>query len=193
MHPPFRVGVNRGHQTPQLVKRSPSQPNLRKESQVSNAQAQYTSDMAKTEEFFVNEKFITFPQDHQLPSKEEPRGKVYCKYQKSWNHSTNAYWSFKNIIQDKINKGILKFLEKKEAMVIDEDSFPPVASINIVAIDLKAVLNAKNDERFSPNARVRKVWISKQYLVHRDELAAKRRIFIAKEKENNGRYPYHSK
>ena len=31
----------------------------------------------------------------------------------SWNHGTNSYWSFKKIIQDIINKGILEFLEKK--------------------------------------------------------------------------------
>ena len=55
------------------------------------------------------------------------------------------------------------------------------------------MLNAKNDERYSPNARIRKVWIPKQYQVHRDELAAKRRMFAAKEKQNNERYPYHSK
>ena len=54
----------------------------------------------------------------------------------------NSCWSFRNIIQDKINKGILKFPEKKEAMVIDEDSFPPVVSINIVATDLRAMLSA---------------------------------------------------
>ena len=40
-------------------------------------------DMAKTEEFLVKEKFITFPQDHQLLSKEEIRGKVYYKYHNS--------------------------------------------------------------------------------------------------------------
>ena len=33
-----------------------------------------------------------------------------------------------------ISKGILKFLEKKEAMVVDEDPFPPVASVNITAM-----------------------------------------------------------
>ena len=99
MHPPFRVGVNRGQQIPQLVMRSPLPvPNLRKESQVSNAQTQYTYDVEKTEEFIVKEKFITFPYDHQLPNKEGLKGKVYCKYQNFSNHSTNACWSFKNII-----------------------------------------------------------------------------------------------
>ena len=38
-----------------------------------------------------------------------------------------------------INKGILKFLEKKEVMVIDEDPFPLAASTNITATDLRAV------------------------------------------------------
>ena len=42
-------------------------------------------------------------------------------------------------------------------MVIDEDPVPPMASINIAATHLKAVLNAKNDRRLSPNARIGKV------------------------------------
>ena len=82
---------------------------------------------------------------------------MYCKYHNSWNHSTNSCWSFMNIIQDKINKGILKFHKKKEAMVIDEDPFPPVATINIAATDLRAMLNAKKAGRFSPSVRIRKV------------------------------------
>ena len=104
--------------------RSPPPPGVGKESQVSNTQAQYTYDMAKTEEFLVKEKFITFPQDHQLPNKKKLKGKFYCKYHNSLNHSANACWSFKSIIKNMINKEILRFLEKKEAMVIDEDPFP---------------------------------------------------------------------
>ena len=134
--------------------------------------------MAKIEkifDFLLKEKFITISQDRQLPSKEELKGKVYYKYHNSWNHGTNSCWCFKIIIQDMINKGTLKFPEKKKAMVIDEDPFPLVASVNIVAIALRVVLNAKKDERFSPNAKIRKVWI----------------LSIAIEKENIGRYPYH--
>ena len=115
---------------PLLVKKV---PDLWKKSQTSNTQAHYTFDVAKTEEIFnflMKEKFITFPQDHQLPSKEELRGKVYCKYHNSWNYGTNYCSSFRNIIQDRINKGILKFLEKNEAMVVDENPFPLVASVN---------------------------------------------------------------
>ena len=141
----------------------------------------------------MKEKFITFPQDHQLPNKEEIKGKVYCKYNNSWNHGTNFCWSMRNIIQDNINKGILKFLEKKGAMVIVEYPFPQVASVNIASTNLRAVLNENKDGRFSPNVKIRKVWIPKQYLVYKDELAVEGKVSTAKEKENNGRYPYHYK
>ena len=55
------------------------------------------------------------------------------------------------------------------------------------------VLNEKKDERFSLNAWIRKVWIPKKYLVHKDELEIKEKVSTTKEKENNGRYPYNSK
>ena len=62
---------------------------------------QYTFEVAKTEEIFdnlVKEKFITFPKDHQIPNKDELRGKTYCKYHNSWNHTTNSCWGFRNAI-----------------------------------------------------------------------------------------------
>ena len=92
-----------------------------------------------------------------------------------------------------INKGILKFPEKKEAMVVDEDSFPLVALVNIATTNLRAILNEKKDEKFSPKVKIRKVGIPKQYLVYKDELAIKEKVSMAREKEKNGRYPYHSK
>ena len=64
---------------PLLVKKT---LDLWKKSQTSNTQEQHTFDVAKTEEiidFFLKKKFITFPQDHQLPIKEKLMGKVYCK------------------------------------------------------------------------------------------------------------------
>ena len=75
--------------------------------------------------------------------------------------------------------------------MIDEDPFPLVASVNIAATDLRAVLNVKKDERFSPNARIRKVWIPKQYPVHKDDLLVKGKVSLVREKEKNGKYPYH--
>ena len=41
--------------------------------------------------------------------------------------------------------------------MVDEYPFPQVASVNIAATDLRAVLNEKEDENFSPNVKIRKV------------------------------------
>ena len=50
---------------------------------------------------------------------------------------------FKNVVQDQINKVVLKFPEKKDAMLIKEDPFPLVVIMNSVNIDLRALLNIK--------------------------------------------------
>ena len=52
-------------------------PDLWKKSHTSDTQVQYTFDVVKTEEIFLQkEKFITFPHDHQLPTKRNS-GKKY--------------------------------------------------------------------------------------------------------------------
>ena len=89
---------------------------LWKKAQIIGTHIHYTFDVAKTKEtfdFLMKEKFITFPKEHQIPNKDELRGKTYCKYHNSWNHTTNACWGFRNVIQDMINKWILKFPDKK--------------------------------------------------------------------------------
>ena len=85
----------------------------------------------------------------------------------------------------------MKFLEEKkvmvnplggkEAMMIDEDPFPPSTSINIAATDSRAMLNANKAEGFSPSARVRKVSIPKQYLTYKNDLAVKGRVHATSE------------
>ena len=77
------------------------------------------------------------------------------------------------MVQDRINKGILKFPEKKETMLVDEDPFPPVANVNAATFDLREVLNARRKQRRSevdhselhPERVIRKVWVPKKYLV----------------------------
>ena len=64
--------------------------------------------------------------------------------------------------------------------MIDEDPVLSTASVKIATTDLKAMLNVKNDGIFSPNVKIRNVWIPKQYLVHRDDLAAKRKMSTTK-------------
>ena len=49
----------------------------------------------------------------------------------------------------------------------------------------------KKDEEFSPNAKIRMVWIPKQYLTYINDFAAKMKVSAAREKGKNGRYPYH--
>ena len=114
----------------------------------------------------MKEKFITFLKDHQIPNKDELRVKAYCKYHNSWNHTTNACWGFRNSIQDRINKGILKFPDKKETMEINEDPFSPVDSVNTTSFDLRALIESKKAGKLTP----RKVWVPKYCLVHVDRL-----------------------
>ena len=147
-------------------------PDLWKKTQVVDTQVPYTFEVAKTEEIFDflgKEKFITFPKDHQITIKDELRGKTYYKYHNSQNHTTNACWGFRNVIQDRINKGILNFPDKKEVMVIDEDPFPPVALINTANFNLRAFIESKKAGKLSP----RKVWVPKYCLVHVDNLKNK--------------------
>ena len=80
----------------------------------------------------------------------------------------------------------------KEAMMIDEDPFTPAASINISATHSRATLNAKKAGRFSLSARVRKVWIPKQNLTYKNDLATKGKVRATRELKKNRRYPYHS-
>ena len=56
-----RENDNKGQQIIQLVMQPPPPPDLGKKSQACNERAQYTSDVAETEEFIMKDKFITFP------------------------------------------------------------------------------------------------------------------------------------
>ena len=54
-------------------------PDVWKKAQIVDTQVQYTFEVAKTGEIFdflVKEKFITFPKDQKIPSKNELRGKA---------------------------------------------------------------------------------------------------------------------
>ena len=114
----------------------------------------------------MKEKFIIFPIDHQIPNKDEQRGNTYYKCHNSWNHTTNACWGFRNVIHDRINKGILKFPDKNEAMTIDKDPFSLVSSINIAIFNLRALMESKKAGKHS----LGKVWVPKYCMVHVDRL-----------------------
>ena len=105
----------------------------------------------------MKEKFITFTKDHRIPSKDELRGKTYCKYHNSWNHTTNACWVLEMSNKTGSTKGYSSSLKKLETMEIDEDPFPLVASVKTTSFDLRALIESKTTGKFSP----RKVWVLK--------------------------------
>ncbi|XP_075494678.1 uncharacterized protein LOC142532247 [Primulina tabacum] len=132
-----------GSCTVPMLKKKPSEPEKKNSPQLPK-DMHYTFDMSKIDEvfdFLVKEKFITFPPDHRVPPKEELKGREYCNHHNSYNHATKSCWAFKNILQYRINKGILKFPDKQESMAVDDDLFPPIASINVNVTDLRDLLN----------------------------------------------------
>lgn len=61
------------------------------------------------------------------------------------------------MVHDKINKGILKFPQKKEAVVVNEDSFSLVVTIStLAAIDFKEFLVVEKAKEWTPNPNVKK-------------------------------------
>ena len=76
---------------------------------------------------------------------------------------------------------MVKFPREKEAILIDEDTFPPVALINTISFDLKALMNSKKARDFPPSHRIIKVWIPKQYLTYKNDL-----VVVKEKKKNKG-------
>ena len=58
-------------------------------------------------------------------------------------------------------------------MAINEDPFPPVASINTASFDLRALIESKKLGKLSP----RKVWVPKYCLVCVDKLKKEWSVF----------------
>ena len=76
---------------------------------------------------------IRLDNGHKMPKAEDLKGKEFCKWHSSWRHSTNNYIVFRNVIQESIDKGLLKFAKKQ--MAVDTNPFPEVSS-NMVMTDL---------------------------------------------------------
>ena len=76
---------------------------------------------------------------------------------------TREFLGEKEVIKEFLGEKevIVKSHGEKESIVIDEDPFPLAASINTIAFEFKALLTAKKVEEFSPNTKIRKVWIPK--------------------------------
>ncbi|CAL2239197.1 unnamed protein product [Prunus armeniaca] len=83
----------------------------------------YSFDLTKVDALFdemLLQKAIETP--HKLSKPEELKGKQYCRWHNSWNHSTNSCVVFRDVIQGRITAGRLKLVEKPPS--VTTDSFP---------------------------------------------------------------------
>ncbi|XP_059663659.1 uncharacterized protein LOC132309360 [Cornus florida] len=108
----------------------------------------YTFDPAKAKQIFdrlLADKQIILPKGHNIPSANDSKRKEFCKFHNSWNHTTNNYYVFRNVLQKAIDEGVLKFSEKKlKAMGVDGDPFPNIVNTNVISLALeKAANNSK--------------------------------------------------
>ena len=78
---------------------------------------------------------------------------------------------------------MVKFLGQNEAILIDEDSYPLVASINTTAFDFKVVMNSKKARGIPSSPRIRKVWIPKKYLNYKNYMVVERGVSAVREKK----------
>ncbi|XP_070677016.1 uncharacterized protein [Malus domestica] len=109
----------------------------------------YAFDITKAEAIFdqlLSAKIIRLWPGHNIPKAEELKGKTYYKYHNSTKHATNNCVIFRDDIQSWIDKGKLKFPEKR--MTVDTDLFPS-ATIGMVDARLPKSKGKENVE-FAP-------------------------------------------
>ncbi|CAI0472852.1 unnamed protein product [Linum tenue] len=103
----------------------------------------YSFDISKADLIFdqlYKDGQIKLTGGHNIPPPEKLKGKKYCKWHNSMSHATDSCVIFRNILQDAIEKGRIKFPEpKKDAMLVDTDPFPNVVGINMVNPDLSKI------------------------------------------------------
>ncbi|BFG30042.1 hypothetical protein CerSpe_163160 [Prunus speciosa] len=93
----------------------------------------YSFDLTKVDALFdemLAQKAIETP--HKLPKLEELKGREYCRWHNSWNHSTNSCVVFTDVIQEGITAGRLKLAEKPPS--VTTDPFPQ-AQVNMVNLN----------------------------------------------------------
>lgn len=106
------------------------------------------------------------------------KNKNYGKWHNSYRHYTNECLTFRNVIQDFVDKGTLKFPEKTKAdMRIDSNPLPtPTVTLNVATADLRKLAEPRSTPR--PKVELR------EHLDHkRQERAVKIREKGSKERE----------
>ncbi|RYQ90203.1 hypothetical protein Ahy_B09g096438 isoform A [Arachis hypogaea] len=72
--------------------------------------------------------YFILPEGRILLSVEDLKGKRYCKFHQATSHSTNSCVHFRDLIQEAIMEGQLKFDDGKKEMNVDVDPFEVDAS-----------------------------------------------------------------
>ncbi|KAG5533238.1 hypothetical protein RHGRI_027440 [Rhododendron griersonianum] len=111
---------------------------------------QYSFDLTQADPIFdelLKQKFITLSPGHILPSDKERKGKEYCKWHNSFRHNTNNCVTFRNCVQDLIQKGLLQYAKgDKEPMGIDANPFPKI-EVNMVTASLSKRLGSTVEKK----------------------------------------------
>ncbi|CAL2238065.1 unnamed protein product [Prunus armeniaca] len=92
----------------------------------------YSFDLTKVDALFdemLLQKAIETP--HRMPKPEELKGRQYCRWHNSWNHSTNSCVVFRDVIQEGITAGRLKLAEKSPLVTTDPFPQPQVNMVNL--------------------------------------------------------------
>lgn len=96
----------------------------------------YSFDITKASDIFNHLLIVT--EGHKIPPAEELKKSEFCKWHGFKTHSIVNCVVFLNIIQDNINKGLLKFSKNnKEEMGGDVDPFPPTVLLNMIEIKIE--------------------------------------------------------
>ncbi|KAF7137985.1 hypothetical protein RHSIM_Rhsim07G0114600 [Rhododendron simsii] len=111
---------------------------------------QYSFDLSKANQLFdelINQKFLTVSPGLVIHPEKDRKGKDYRKWHNSFRYNTNNCVTFRNCIQNLIQKGLLQYAKgNKEVMRIDIDLFLLV-EVNVVTARLKKGKMASQVER----------------------------------------------
>ena len=107
----------------------------------------YSFELEKADEIFdilYKANQLRIIRRHKFPFKEELKGRDSCKWHSTYTHATKSCVTFRNIVQDKIDRNVLKFPEApQESMAIDVDLFP-IVDVNTTSIDFSLLIPNKN-------------------------------------------------
>ncbi|RYQ89004.1 hypothetical protein Ahy_B09g095876 [Arachis hypogaea] len=104
----------------------------------------YSFDILKFDQIFdvlLKDKQLVLPKGRTLLSVKDLKEKPYCKFHQATSHSTNNCVRFRDLIQEAIMEGRLKFDDGKKEMKVDSDPFDseanfaePYFGVNMVGI-----------------------------------------------------------